>query len=498
MTEADFERNPTERTWAPCINTVSLAEDVNTKKKNPTTTNPWNVCKNSQPDDCASPACIQTTDPFGREKCLGNSCYNVDNSAWSKACNKHYKHIGAPCDVFPSKATLICSNLTKDECRSVETSFVGGPSLYNETDGAIAALCRWDYDANVCKACTAPAATVKVTSKVTVAPAVDCVVEWSEGTCNASTGTQTKTGTIITPSSGGGKACPTVLSTTQPCPVDCVESMKSPSECTAVGQDLYTLTTQARNGGKACTGSPTLCKEGDGRLTKIDCAYTATCPRGACGLGLLQKQNSVNITHFPSNGGMFCPSLSLGASPCRSGKDVIEDGGGTFSGARSTCTEQQCLDFGDWDMVSQGSCENPRYFRVNASLLQDMEKQLNNNMIAETAQLRDKYKTEIQANTILNPETPTSFKLYDNYKECQRKTQSECNTTQCAWNGVECTLNIQGCLHTKAPLCLEDMDYPPLYIIPDEPKTADSGQSLLDVYVDYYCPEFTSMREDHK
>ena len=49
-------------------------------------------------------------------------------------------------------------------------------------------------------------------------------------------------------------------------PLDCVETTADASTCTAVGQELYTLTTAAANGGAVCTGSSTLCVAGDGTI----------------------------------------------------------------------------------------------------------------------------------------------------------------------------------------------------------------------------------------
>jgi hypothetical protein len=46
-------------------------------------------------------------------------------------------------------------------------------------------------------------------------------------------------------------------------PVDCVESTAPRSTCTTDGQELYTRSTDAANGGAACTGSSTLCVAGD-------------------------------------------------------------------------------------------------------------------------------------------------------------------------------------------------------------------------------------------
>jgi len=45
--------------------------------------------------------------------------------------------------------------------------------------------------------------------------------------------------------------------------VDCVESTAERGSCTAVGQELYTLTTAAEGTGAPCTGESTLCVTGD-------------------------------------------------------------------------------------------------------------------------------------------------------------------------------------------------------------------------------------------
>jgi hypothetical protein len=55
--------------------------------------------------------------------------------------------------------------------------------------------------------------------------------------------------------------------------VDCIEDTAATSACTACGQELYTLTTDAAYGGTACMGSSTLCADGDG---------TAVCPPAPC------------------------------------------------------------------------------------------------------------------------------------------------------------------------------------------------------------------------
>jgi hypothetical protein len=55
-------------------------------------------------------------------------------------------------------------------------------------------------------------------------------------------------------------------------PIDCVESTAARSTCTAVDQELYTVTTAAAYGGNACTGSSTKCVLGD--------VLVCTCPNG--------------------------------------------------------------------------------------------------------------------------------------------------------------------------------------------------------------------------
>jgi|EP01046_Picozoa_sp_COSAG06_P040107 hypothetical protein len=71
-------------------------------------------------------------------------------------------------------------------------------------------------------------------------------------------------------------------------PRDCVEASADASTCTQIGQELYTLTTPAANGGAACTGSSTLCVAGDGSIPDpivCECATPtpAPCPAGSSG-----------------------------------------------------------------------------------------------------------------------------------------------------------------------------------------------------------------------
>ena len=69
--------------------------------------------------------------------------------------------------------------------------------------------------------------------------------------------------------------CP-IAEANKPCLVasgcPCVESTAARSTCTAVDQELYTLTTAVANGGTACTGSSTKCVQGD--------IPVCTCPNG--------------------------------------------------------------------------------------------------------------------------------------------------------------------------------------------------------------------------
>jgi hypothetical protein len=95
---------------------------------------------------------------------------------------------------------------------------------------------------------------------------VDCAVsDWGDwGACSKSCGggVHTRKRTVVTQPANGGKACPDLSETEacniQPCPVDCVPSKWSDwSECSkACGGGTRTrtrtVTTPASNGGKEC------------------------------------------------------------------------------------------------------------------------------------------------------------------------------------------------------------------------------------------------------
>ena len=64
--------------------------------------------------------------------------------------------------------------------------------------------------------------------------------------------------------------------------MDCVESTTDSSSCTACEQELWSVTTEAANGGVACAGSSTLCTHGDGSASCPD-AWTIIFSDGHCG-----------------------------------------------------------------------------------------------------------------------------------------------------------------------------------------------------------------------
>jgi hypothetical protein len=64
--------------------------------------------------------------------------------------------------------------------------------------------------------------------------------------------------------------------------VDCIEDTAAASACTACGQELYTLTTDAAYGGTACMGSSTLCADGDGTAACTPAPCPAPLESGNC------------------------------------------------------------------------------------------------------------------------------------------------------------------------------------------------------------------------
>ena len=98
--------------------------------------------------------------------------------------------------------------------------------------------------------------------------------------------------------------------------VDCVESTAARSTCTAVDQELYTLTTDAANGGTACTGWSTLCVISD---ISVDCDES-TAARSTC---TAVDQELYTLTTAAANGGTACTGSS---AKCVEGDFPLNDG----------------------------------------------------------------------------------------------------------------------------------------------------------------------------
>jgi hypothetical protein len=91
--------------------------------------------------------------------------------------------------------------------------------------------------------------------------------------------------------------------------VDCIESTADAGTCTTCAQELYTLTTAAANGGQACVGSSTLCTHGQGSAScpdPVDCVESTDDARfcTACG------QELYTLTKAAANGGAACVGSS--------------------------------------------------------------------------------------------------------------------------------------------------------------------------------------------
>jgi hypothetical protein len=88
-------------------------------------------------------------------------------------------------------------------------------------------------------------------------------------------------------------------------PQDCVEFTAAASTCTALGQELYTLTTPAANNGVACTGSSTVCVAGDGSIPQ-DCVESTAAASTCTALG----QELYTLTTPAANNGVVCTGSS--------------------------------------------------------------------------------------------------------------------------------------------------------------------------------------------
>jgi hypothetical protein len=124
-------------------------------------------------------------------------------------------------------------------------------------------------------------------------PPVNCVGSWAEvGVCNAaceSTGTKTSVFTVFTQAENGGAPCEAASGTAKevPCsnptacpkpPVNCVGSWAETGVCDAKCESsgsktsVYTVTTPAANGGAACEAAP-------GATRQVPCSNPEPCPK---------------------------------------------------------------------------------------------------------------------------------------------------------------------------------------------------------------------------
>jgi hypothetical protein len=170
---------------------------------------------------------------------------------------------------------------------------------------------------------------------------VDCVVsDWSaESDCSATEcgtiGTKTRTRTIITPASEGGKSCPTLTEnincSADPCPEDCLVSAWSAlSNCSATACGTTGIQTRnrfimrpAKYGGADC---PTLDEsvECSANACPTDCVVSDWSPLSDCSAttcGTIGTRMRTRTVIAPStSGGQTCPPLveyvNCFADPC--------------------------------------------------------------------------------------------------------------------------------------------------------------------------------------
>lgn len=154
---------------------------------------------------------------------------------------------------------------------------------------------------------------------------------WSSCDKSCGGGKETRTRTVIQPASGGGTACPTDLSESRDCnietcapdAVDCVFTT-SYGDCSAVcgggmRTGTYEVLIPASGGGTACptgTPAPQSCNT-EACPAPVNCAYTieyiGSC-NAECGGGT--QQGIYNISTFPSNGGIACPTGTPAPRAC--------------------------------------------------------------------------------------------------------------------------------------------------------------------------------------
>lgn len=193
-------------------------------------------------------------------------------------------------------------------------------------------------------ACPTVLTETSYTCSTAACPPVDCAVQWSAwstcaGTCG-STGTQNRTGTIITPAQYGGAACPTLFQTqsctTAPCSQDCIVTYDANwSSCIGacggvVGyqQKAGTVTQQQLGSGAPCPSLLLTQSCITAPCASQDCVYSwsySACTGGPCGGTGTQTRTPV-VTTQASGSGAPCPStqtVSCTMPSCAVGAQVV-------------------------------------------------------------------------------------------------------------------------------------------------------------------------------
>ena len=133
----------------------------------------------------------------------------------------------------------------------------------------------------------------------------------------------------------GMTCCPTGDTCPAAVPIDCVEATAATSSCTACGQELYTLTTAAANGGAACTGSSTLCGNGDTSLVCGMCSgNTAGAGDYTCTAGVLTSGSAT----IAGSDDATCCACAAGYSGVNCATNIDECAAGPCANS-GTCTD---------------------------------------------------------------------------------------------------------------------------------------------------------------
>jgi hypothetical protein len=248
-------------------------------------------------------------------------------SGGGKACGSLTESQSFKQDCVYSTKVGDCDPITKkkETVLTVTTPARGGGTacptvLKTTTDCAIDCIGVWNPDGKGCDSKTKKQKLVykinmdaiggkECTNKTGDTKVVDCDVDCVEGyaenwgQCIASTGKQTKTWNITTPSLGNGKKCktPTPSASTQNCKVDCDYKYEYAACVDGKKTGTLKITSPALNGGKACPTETT--KKED---CNTDCVgkwgewTPANCPNGT-------QTRTYEITQKKYNNGKACP-----------------------------------------------------------------------------------------------------------------------------------------------------------------------------------------------